>query len=182
MNFTLPDLFARRIEDLLASEAAIARALPKWIARTRNEDLRAALERHLKETDAQSARLRSIAKPRAGSSDAAARCPATDALLAEGEERLRDSTPSDEADAAIVDACRRVEHHEIASYAGAIGLAAALMDTSAFEALKTTLREEEFADETLAKVSEKNVERLREAFTRKAPDVDVSGREPIARA
>ncbi len=172
MPSTLSNLFALRIDELLASEAAIARSMPSLLAKSSNAELRAALEKHMKETEAQAERLRPFT--RAGG--AAARIPGLSALLAEGDERLRDATPSDETDATIVDACRRVEHHEIAAYSGAVGLAAALMDTAAFEALRTSLREEQQADEALAKVAEKTVERLRTEFTRKATGVDVASR------
>src|SRR5262245_10387159 len=112
---TLEDLFHHELKDLYSAEKQILKTLPKMIKCCTSDDLRAALKHHLEETEEQVKRLDQIFEhlrlPARGH-----KCKAMEGLIEEGKEALEDDMDDQVRDAAIIAACQRVEHYEIAGY------------------------------------------------------------------
>src|SRR5439155_18473896 len=110
---TLEDLLAHELKDLLSAEKQITKALPKMIKATSSDDLRQALQGHFDETQQHLSRLEQICQqldiPTRG-----AKCPAMEGIIEEGDEALKADMEDMVRDAAIIAACQRVEHYEMA--------------------------------------------------------------------
>jgi len=111
----LNDLFLTELKDVYSAETQIIAALPKMIDAASHEELKAALEHHLKETKDQLEQLKEVLsslKKRAGGET----CEGMKGLLKEGKEMIKHEGDPDAIDAGIIASCQKVEHYEIASY------------------------------------------------------------------
>jgi len=153
---TLEDLFHHELKDLYSAEKQILKALPKMIKSCTSDDLRAALENHREETEEQVKRLDQIFEhlnlPTRGP-----KCKAMEGLIEEGKEMLEEDMEDQVRDAAIIAACQRVEHYEIAGYGCARTFAEMCGQTNAVELLQQTLNEEKGADEKLNSIAMEHV-------------------------
>jgi ferritin-like metal-binding protein YciE len=85
------------------------------------------------------------------------KCKGMEGVLDEGNEMAgKDATPA-VRDAAIISACQRVEHYEIAAYGTVRTYAEQLGHDRAAALLKETLDEETMADKTLTKIANSRV-------------------------
>ena len=75
-------------------------------------------------------------------------------LIEESNELLDEIEKGAVLDAALIGACQKVEHYEIASYGTLIAMAKHLDMTEAADLLAETLAEEKGADEKLAAIAE----------------------------
>ena len=86
---TLEDLFHEGLKDVYYAERKILTALPKMAKAVNSNDLRAAFEKHVKETEGQVQRLQQVFKiiqqPAKGKT-----CPAILGLVEEGEEVMEE--------------------------------------------------------------------------------------------
>ena len=148
----LDDLFHDALKDIYFAEKKILVALPKMAKASQSEDLTAAFEKHLHETEGQVERLEQIfalfeETPRGKN------CPAILGIIEEGKEVMDEYKGSSALDAGLVAAAQAVEHYEITRYGTMIAWAKELGLDEAAQLLKATLAEEEATDEALTQLA-----------------------------
>lgn len=145
---TLENLFLAQLSDVYDAESRLTKALPKLAKASVNEDLRAAFEEHLAETEAHIAKVKevfaSVDRPAR-----AKRCEAIIGLLKEADEMISENKNAPTLDAALICAAQKVEHYEIATYGCLREWADALGNTDAVDLLGEILEEEKAADDKL---------------------------------
>lgn len=153
---TLEDLFTDGVKDIYYAERKIIAALKKMIRGAQSEDLKAAFDKHLLETEGQVERLVQVfellGKPARGKT-----CPAIDGIIEEGQEILEDFKGSPAIDAGLLAAAQAVEHYEIARYGTLKSWAVQLGKTDVAELLDQTLLEETNTDAALTELAETKV-------------------------
>src|ERR1700750_1134995 len=159
---TLQDLFLDTLKDIYFAEKKIMSALPKMAKAAQNDELRAAFEKHLAETEDQVERLESVfedidAKPQGKT------CDAILGILDEGKEIMSEYKGAPALDAGILAAAQAVEHYEISRYGTLITWADELGLTNASKLLKETLAEEKKTDESLTELAKSVVNAEAEA-------------------
>src|SRR5579863_6021601 len=153
---SLYDLYLSELKDLYSAEDQILQALPKVIERTESVELRHALESHLEETRTHVSRLERVFEMH-GVEAKKLKCKGMQGILEEGEELTDRDAPPAVRDAAIIAACQRVEHYEMAGYGTVRTFAAQLGLDRAATVLQETLVEESAADETLTRIARDRV-------------------------
>jgi len=153
----MQDLLLEELRDLYDAEKQLVKALPKMAKAAHSDELRTAIQEHLRETEGQVQRLDQIfgmlnMKPRGK------KCQAMAGLITEGKEIIdeKDADPSVK-DAALIAAAQRVEHYEMAGYGCARTFAKHLGMNDAVELLQQTLEEEKAADGKLTELAESNI-------------------------
>jgi ferritin-like metal-binding protein YciE len=159
---TMQELLIDELKDLYSAEKQIIRALPKLAKATSSPDLQEALLGHLEETKGQVARLEKIGEI-VGKKLTGKTCVGMKGVLEEGSEVLEDTDKGVVRDAALISACQRVEHYEMAGYRSAREFAKLLGQTEVATLLDDTLSEEKNADKKLSGISKAvNVEAKRQ--------------------
>jgi ferritin-like metal-binding protein YciE len=161
---SLYDLYLSELRDLYSAEDQIVKALPKVIEKVESPALRNALTSHLEETRGHVARLEQVFQMH-GEDAKKQKCKGMQGILEEGDEMIgKDALPA-VRDAAIVSACQRVEHYEIAAYGTVRTYAEQMGQQRAAALLQETLDEEVGADEKLTEIamSRVNIEATRTA-------------------
>jgi ferritin-like metal-binding protein YciE len=161
---TLKNLFLNELADMYDAEHRITKALPKLIKAATCEKLQQGLENHLEETEGHVTKVERVfaafdEKPRAK------KCPAMVGLLDEGDEIVSENKKSAVINAAIISACQKVEHYEIASYGTLRAWAELLGNDEAANLLQEILDQEKEADRILNEcaTTKNNKEALEEA-------------------
>lgn len=153
---TLEDLFLDGVKDIYYAERKIVSALKKMIRGAQSQDLKAAFETHLQETEGQVERLVQVfellGKPARGKT-----CPAIDGIVEEGQEILEEFKDSPALDAGLLAAAQAVEHYEIARYGTLRNWARELGKEDVAQLLDATLAEEEKTDELLTQMADAKV-------------------------
>jgi ferritin-like metal-binding protein YciE len=152
----LDDLFEETLKDILYAENKILKALPKMAKAAQSEELKAAFEKHLKETEGQVSRLEKVfdmieVAPRGK------KCEAIEGMLEEGDEIMKEFKGAPALDAGLVSAAQAVEHYEIARYGTLKRWAEQLGLDEAAELLEETLEEEKSTDEALTELAESTI-------------------------
>ena len=151
---SMNELLVDQLKDLYDAEKRLTKAIPKMAKKATNDQLRAALEDHLQETEQQVARLEE-AFEHLGESPKAKPCAGMRGIIEEGEEHVgEDYEDEDLRDAVIIGSAQRVEHYEIAAYGTAIAHAKLLGQDEVVDLLVQTLNEEKAADEKLTEIAE----------------------------
>jgi ferritin-like metal-binding protein YciE len=150
---TIKDLLEEEIKDLYSAEKQLTKAIPKMAKGANNEELSAAFEAHLKETEAQVGRLEKVAKL-LETTPSGKKCKGMEGVIEEGAEALDEEGDENVLDLGIIGGGSRVEHYEIAGYTTAINLAKQLGNNEAVSLLNESLKEEQAADEKLRKIGE----------------------------
>ena len=149
---TLEELLIDELKDLYSAEKQIIRALPKIIKAVSSPELQEGLSNHLEETKSQVSRLEKmgeiLSKKMTGKT-----CVGMKGVLEEGSEVLEDTEKGIVRDAALISACQRVEHYEMAGYGSARDFATLLGQKEVAALLEETLAEEKNADKTLTGAS-----------------------------
>jgi ferritin-like metal-binding protein YciE len=158
----LEDLFQDALKDVYFAEKKILVALPKMAKAAQSEELTAAFEKHLAETEGQVERLEQVfafleETPRGKN------CPAILGIIEEGKQVMDEYKGSPALDAGLVAAAQAVEHYEITRYGTMIAWAKELGLNQAAELLKATLAEEEATDEALSELAETAINQEAEA-------------------
>ncbi|MFZ2141986.1 MAG: DUF892 family protein [Xanthobacteraceae bacterium] len=162
---TLRDLFHDTLKDIYFAEKKILTTLPKMAKVARSEDLRAAFDKHRRETEGHVERLEEVfqlleKKPQAKT------CDAIIGITEEGAEIIKEYKGTPALDAGLLAAAQAVEHYEISRYgtlkawAEKLGMTEAaelLEETEAAELLEETLEEEKATDEALTEIAEQAV-------------------------
>lgn len=155
---TMEDLFLDGVKDIYYAERKIIAALKKMVRGARAEDLKAAFDQHLQETEGQVERLVQVfeilGKPARGKT-----CPAIDGIIEEGQEILEEFKDSPALDAGLLAAAQAVEHYEIARYGTLKSWALQLGKQDVAKLLDQTLAEETKTDQTLTKLADAKINR-----------------------
>ena len=153
----LNELFIDELKDIYWAEKHLTSALPKMAKAATSNELRSAIENHLRETENHVSRLEQVFEV-IGEKAVAKKCEAMAGLIKEGEEIISETEKgSITRDAGIISAAQKVEHYEIATYGTLRSLAGVLGHDEAIELLQATLSEEKNADQTLTQVAESSV-------------------------
>jgi ferritin-like metal-binding protein YciE len=149
---TLEDLFLENLKDIYYAERKILVALPKMAKAANSEQLRAAFEKHVQETEGQVDRLKQVFKL-LKQSPKGKTCPAILGLVEEGEEVMEDFEDSPALDAGLLSGAQAVEHYEISRYGTMVAWAEQLGMKEAARLLNETLEEEKKTDAILSKLA-----------------------------
>jgi ferritin-like metal-binding protein YciE len=158
----LKELFHDTLKDIYFAEKKILTALPKMAKAAQSDELRAAFEKHERETKEHVARLERVfgeieETPRGKT------CEAIMGIIEEGQEVMKEFKGKPALDAGLLAAAQAVEHYEIARYGTLKTWAAELGFGQAVKLLGATLAEEKTTDETLTKLAESGVNQHAEA-------------------
>jgi ferritin-like metal-binding protein YciE len=150
---TMDELFIDELRDLYDAEKQLTKALPKMAKAASSEELRAAFEEHLGQTQAHVHRLEQIFTLLDERPDGK-KCVAMTGLIKEGDEMASETEESPVRDAGLIVAAQKVEHYEISGYGSARSHAQLLGHTNAMSLLEQTLNEEKKADAKLGEIAE----------------------------
>ena len=153
---TLQDLFVEELRDLYSAENQILKAGPKMVKAVENEELKAALQEHLRVTEKQVQRLDRIFK-KLGEKPTGKKCHGMEGLLIENKELLGEDAEQDVLEAGLIVGQQKVEHYEIAGYGSVVTFAKLLGDDESAKLLAQTLDEEEEADRLLTEIAERTI-------------------------
>jgi ferritin-like metal-binding protein YciE len=150
---SLEPVMIDELRDLLDAEKQVTRALPKMAKAASSEELRAAFEEHLEQTNGQIERLNE-AFEELGERARGKKCDGMRGIIEEGQQMLEEADEGPTRDALLIAAAQKVEHYEIASYGTARTFAAQLGHDRVASLLEETLREERETDEKLTSIAE----------------------------
>lgn len=150
---TVDDLFIHELSDVYSAEKQITKALPRLARASSNPKLAEAFTSHLEETRGQIERIDQLVEL-AGLKLKRMKCAAMEGLVEESKELLEEIEKGEVLDAALIGACQKVEHYEIAAYGTLIAMAKHLGMNDAATLLGETLAEEKAADEKLSAIAE----------------------------
>ena len=162
----LRDLLQHEIEDLYSAEEQIIDALPKMVDNATNNELKKALNEHLRVTKEQKKRLdkvkslMKIDEEKKGFFDrvfGGSKCKGTEGLITEGEKMMGEDMEASVKDAAIIAAAQKIEHYEISGYGTARAFARELGLREVATLLETTLNEEYKSDDMLTALALRKV-------------------------
>jgi ferritin-like metal-binding protein YciE len=145
----LRDTFVEELKDLYDAEKQLLKALPKMAKAAEHEELKAAFETHLEETETHIQRLEEVFEA-FGETAKGKKCKAMQGLIEDGQDLISE----EEGDAALICAAQKIEHYEIASYGSLRTWAEMLDETQAVDLLQETLDEEKATDEKLTEIAE----------------------------
>jgi ferritin-like metal-binding protein YciE len=153
---TLRDALVEEIKDLYNAERQLTKALPKLAKAACNDELRAAFESHLEETEEHITRLERVfelldEKPRGK------HCAGIAGIIEEGNDTIQEDMEDAVLDACLIAGAQRAEHYEIGAYGTAIAWAEALDLSEVCDILNETLAEEKAADEKLTAIAESGI-------------------------
>ena len=144
------------LTDLLDAETQLTDTLPKLARAATSKPLRAAFQKHLKETRRHVARLNQALRA-LGEEPSSKTCEAMKGLLEEGASMMKKTAAGSLRDAVIITGAQKVEHYEMASYGTARTYATVLGEKAVARLLAQTLKEEKAADQSLTKIAEGNI-------------------------
>jgi len=149
----LDELFHATLKDIYFAEKKILSTLPKMAKAARNQELKAAFEKHYRETEGHVERLEQVfatikQKPQGKT------CAAIVGITDEGAEIMEEYKGSPALDAGLLAAAQAVEHYEMSRYGTLRTWAEELGLTEAATLLEETLEEEEATDAALTKIAE----------------------------
>jgi ferritin-like metal-binding protein YciE len=155
---SLNDLLVEELKDLYSAENQLTKALPAMAKAASDENLKAAFEEHLEQTEGHIERLEKIFEI-LDETPTGKKCKAMEGLIAEAKELIGEKASDSVKDAGLIGAAQKVEHYEIAGYGTVRTFAKLLEQDDIAELLQTTLDEESETDEKLTELAESlNVE------------------------
>lgn len=158
----LRELFHDTLKDIYFAEKKILSALPKMAKAAQSGELRAAFEKHERETEEHVARLEKVFAEM-DESPRGKTCDAILGIIEEGQEVMKEFKGKPALDAGLLAAAQAVEHYEIARYGTLKTWAGELGFDQAVKLLDATLTEEKNTDETLTKLAQSGVNQHAEA-------------------
>jgi ferritin-like metal-binding protein YciE len=159
---TLDDLFEDTLKDIYYAENKILKALPKMAKAAQSRELKAAFEKHLKETEGQVVRLEKVFKT-IDMAPKGKKCEAIEGIIEEGSEIMKEFKGAPALDAGLVSSAQAVEHYEIARYGTLKRWAEQLGLNDAVKLLDQTLTEEKNTDESLTDLADSMINEHAEA-------------------
>lgn len=160
----LRETFIDELKDLYDAEKQLLTALPKMAKAAESEELKAAFEEHIEQTEEHIARLEKVFEA-FGETARGKKCKAMQGLIAEAKDLIEE----EEGDAALICAAQKAEHYEIATYGSLLAWAKVLEEEEAVELLEETLNEEKETDEKLTEIAESTVNAEEESETEDEP-------------
>ena len=158
----LEKLFTDTLKDIYWAEKQLTKALPKMQKNATTDELKAAIEEHLTQTEEHVSRLEQVFEM-CGKKAQAKKCEAMEGLIEEGNEIVEETEKGTMTrDAGIIMAAQKVEHYEIATYGCLVTFAKTLGMEDAVELLQQTLDEEKETDERLTEIAEGNINQAAE--------------------
>jgi ferritin-like metal-binding protein YciE len=151
----LEDLFHDTLKDIYYAERKILKALPKMKRAASSDDLKAAFEKHEKQTEDHVERLQKVFEIM-GKRAEGKTCDAIEGIIAEGEEIMQEFKDTSALDAGLISAAQAVEHYEITRYGTLKRWAKELGMKDAVDLLDATLQEESKTDSDLTKLAEQS--------------------------
>jgi ferritin-like metal-binding protein YciE len=147
------ELFHDTLKDIYFAEKKILSTLPKMAKAARNQELKAAFEKHYRETEGHVERLEQVfatikQKPQGKT------CAAIVGITDEGAEIMEEYKGSPALDAGLLAAAQAVEHYEMSRYGTLRTWAEELGLTEAATLLEETLKEEEATAAALTEIAE----------------------------
>jgi len=158
----LRELFHDTLKDIYFAEKKILTALPKMAKAAQDDELRAAFEKHQKETEGHVERLEQVFGE-LGETPRGKTCDAIMGIIEEGQEVMKEYKGMPALDAGLLAAAQAVEHYEMSRYGSLKTWASELGLEDAAKLLDTTLSEEKKTDATLTEIAQNNVNRHAEA-------------------
>ena len=152
----LRELFHDTVKDIYFAEKKIMTALPKMAKAAQSDELRAALQKHERETEEHVARLEKVFAEM-DESPRGKTCDAILGIIEEGQELMKEFKGKPALDAGLLAAAQAVEHYEIARYGTLKTWATELGFDQAVKLLDATLAEEKKTDETLSELAQNGV-------------------------
>lgn len=149
----LEDLFLDGLADLYYSEQQLVKALPKMAKTATHEELRAAFESHLAETEGHVKKCEQIFELM-GKEPKTKKCKAILGIIDEAEELISENKKMPTINAALVLGGQKAEHYEIASYGTLREWAKHLQRQDVATLLDEILAEEKAADAKLTKIAQ----------------------------
>jgi ferritin-like metal-binding protein YciE len=149
-------LFEDELKDIYWAEKALTKALPKMAKQATSEELVAALESHLEETEGQVEKVEQVFEI-LGKKPVAKKCEAMAGLIKEAQEIMENTDDGAMRDAGIISAGQKVEHYEIASYGTLRTFAKTLGLYNAADILDEILDQEKSADRKLTEIAESTI-------------------------
>jgi ferritin-like metal-binding protein YciE len=148
----LDELFHDTLKDIYFAEGKILNALPKMAKAAHNQELKAAFEKHYRETEGHVERLEQVfaaikQKPQGKT------CAVVVGITDEGAEVMEEYKGSPALDAGLLAAAQAVEHYEISRYGTLRTWAEELGLTEAVTLLEETLEEEDTTDAALTEIA-----------------------------
>jgi ferritin-like metal-binding protein YciE len=144
----LQDLFHETLKDIYFAEKKILASLPKMAKAAHDSDLRAAFEKHERETEGHVERLEKvftlIEQPARGKT-----CEAVNGIAEEAKDIMKEFKDSPALDAGLIASAQAVEHYEISRYGTLKAWAEELGLEEAVGLLEQTLQEEKKTDQAL---------------------------------
>jgi ferritin-like metal-binding protein YciE len=152
----LRELFHDTVKDIYFAEKKIMTALPKMAKAAQSDELRAAFQKHERETEEHVARLEKVFAEM-DESPRGKTCDAILGIIEEGQELMKEFKGKPALDAGLLAAAQAVEHYEIARYGTLKTWATELGFDQAVKLLDATLAEEKKTDETLSELAQNGV-------------------------
>ena len=153
----LSKIFEDSLKDIYWAEKHLTKALPKMSKAAYDEELSAAFDNHLKETEGHIERLEQVFE-QLGKKAQAKKCDAMAGILEEGTGIIEETEKGTATrDVGLILAAQKVEHYEISTYGGLAQLAETLGLNEIKELLGSTLEEEKQTDEKLSVIAESSV-------------------------
>jgi ferritin-like metal-binding protein YciE len=150
---SLADLYEHELKDIYSAEKQLAKALPKLAKAASSEDLKAAFEQHLRETEEHVNRLEQLFED-IDMPPKAQKCDAMAGLIEEAEKLIKETDEGPVRDAAIIASAQRAEHYEISAYGTLRTFASQLGKEDLVKVIQETLDEESETDEKLTEIAE----------------------------
>lgn len=151
---TTEELLQEQLKDLFSAENQLTKALPRMAKGANSPPLKAAFEKHLRETQVHVQRLEKAAQ-QMDFSLRGKKCKGMEGLIEEGKEALDEDGEEALVDAGIIAAAQKVEHYEVSAYGSARALAERLGLAQVAKLLQQNLDEESAADEKLTQICER---------------------------
>lgn len=159
LHSKLREFFLEQLQDIYWAEKKLVKTLPKLAEAAHSDELRAAFESHLTETEGHVSRLEQ-AFALMGEKAEATECPALKGIAEEGEEIIDETEEgSSQRDVGLIFAGQKAEHYEIATYGALIQLAKDMSQQEVADLLAQTLREEKAADQKLTELATNGINR-----------------------
>jgi ferritin-like metal-binding protein YciE len=149
---TLQELYVEQLRDIYDAEQQLLKALPKMAKAATNQELVAAFEQHLEQTQEQVSRLDRVFEE-LGEKPKGHKCKAMLGLIEEGKELMGEKADQDVMDAGLICAAQKIEHYEIATYGCLRTYAEMLGFDEQADLLQETLDEEKDTDENLTELA-----------------------------
>ena len=149
---SLQELYLEELRDIYDAEQQLVKALPKMAKTATNEELKAAFEQHLEQTQEHVTRLEQVFEE-LGEKPKRKTCEAMKGLLEEGKEMMNEDAADDVKDAGLIAAAQKVEHYEIATYGTLRTYAEMLGFDEQADLLQETLDEEKDTDDNLTELA-----------------------------